>query len=100
MIREFKEMNIDSIIIKLTEEYPTEVEKIREIKILIGEIEEERNIKENVENLQQICNELYNISSSENLIELQVIINEYRNKYDVTDPREVINWDNGKGYVQ
>ena len=100
MITEFKKMNIDSLVIKLAEEYPTETEKVREIKLLIKEIEEEKDVTNNIESLQQICNDLYNISSSENLIELQVIINEYRNKYDVTDPREIINWDNGKGFVQ
>lgn len=97
---EFREMNIDSLIIKLTEEYPTEQDKVRNIKMLIGEIEKENYVQNNIESLQQICNDLYNISSTESLIELQVIINEYRNKYDVTDPREVINWDNGKGFVQ
>lgn len=100
MIMEFREMNIDSLIIKLTEEYPTEQDKVRNIKMLIGEIEKENYVQNNIESLQQICNDLYNISSTESLIELQVIINEYRNKYDVTDPREVINWDNGKGFVQ
>ena len=100
MIMEFKEMNVDSLVIKLTEEYPTEQEKIREIKLLVGEIEKENDLNDNIEALQQVCNDLYNISPSESLIELQVIINEFRNKHDVTDPREVINWDNGRGYVQ
>lgn len=93
-------MSIDSLIINLVEDYPTENEKINEIKVIFGELKEEKNIKENIERLQQICNELYNISSTENLIELQVIINSYRYKYDITDPREILNWDNGKGYVQ
>lgn len=100
MIGEFKDMNIDSLILKLTEDYPTENEKVRMIKLLVDEIEKENDVKNNIETLQQICNDLYNISSSEDLIELQVIINGYRNKFDVTDPREVINWDNGKGFVQ
>lgn len=93
-------MNIESLIIKLCEDYPTEQDKVREIIPIISEIEEEKDIKVNVEKLQEICNHLYNISSTENLIELQVIINEYRYKYDVTDPREVVNIDNGKGFVQ
>lgn len=93
-------MSIDSLIVNLVEDYPTENAKINEIKVIFGELKEEKNIKENIERLQQICNELYNISSTENLIELQVIINSYRYKYDITDPREILNWDNGKGYVQ
>lgn len=97
---EFKDMNIDSLIIKLTEEYPTETEKVRQIKVLLSNIEEEKEIKRNIEELQQICNDLYLISSTEELIELQVIINEYRNKYDVTDPREVVNIDGGTSFVQ
>ena len=93
-------MNINSIIIRLTEEYPTQTESIRQIKIILEEIEKEKNVSENVEKIQEICNTLYNIKNTDELIDLQVIINEYRNKYDITDPREIINTDNGKGFVQ
>lgn len=93
-------MNINSIIIRLTEEYPTQTESIRQIKLILDEIEKEKNVSENVEKIQGICNTLYNIKNTDELIDLQVIINEYRNKYDITDPREIINTDNGKGFVQ
>lgn len=93
-------MSIDSIVIKLTEDYPTEIENIRQIKMLCAEIDSGKDIKNNVERLQQICNDLYLISSTENLIELQVVINKYRYEHDVTDPREVLNIDKGKMFVQ
>lgn len=93
-------MNIESLIIKLCDDYPTQQDLVREIPTIIDDLENEKDVGINVERLQQICNELYISSSTENLIELQVIINEYRNKYDITDPREVINVDNGHGYVQ
>lgn len=93
-------MNIESLIIKLCEDYPTENDKVRNIIPIINNIKDKKDVASNVEMLQQICNDLYNISSTENLIELQVIINEFRYEYDITDPREIINVDNGKGFVQ
>ena len=54
-----------------------------------------------VETLQTICNKLYDeYGIDENILDLQVYINEYRHKYDITDPREIIHVDNGKGFVQ
>lgn len=93
-------MDINSIIINLVEDYPTEEEKIRQIKGIITDIENGLDIITNVEKLQQICNDLYNLNHSDHLIDLQIIINKYRNKFDITDPREIIHIDNGKGYVQ
>lgn len=93
-------MDINALIISLLDEFPTEEEKIRQIKGIKTDIDNGIEIRENVEKLQQICNDLYNIKYSDYLIDLQVIINEYRNKYDITDPREIIHVDNGKGYVQ
>lgn len=93
-------MDINALIISLLEEFPTEEEKIRQIKGIKTDIDNGIEIGLNVEKLQQICNDLYNIKYSDYLIDLQVIINEYRNKYDITDPREIIHVDNGKGYVQ
>lgn len=53
-----------------------------------------------LEDAQQIVNDLYELESNDVLIDVQVIINGYRNEFDITDPREVIHVDNGKGYVQ
>lgn len=53
-----------------------------------------------LENAQQIVNEFYDLEPSDVLIDVQVIINTYRNEFDITDPREIINVDNGKGFVQ
>ena len=93
----------DKLIEDLKETFPDETERIDRAKTLVETLENEneaKNVAENIEELQQICNDLYNIKGSEHLIELQVIINEFRYKYDVTDPREIINIDNGKGFVQ
>lgn len=56
---------------------------------------------EELEQAQQTLNNLYQTHKDDtNLIEAQVHINTLRNKYDITDPREIIHYDNGKGYVQ
>ena len=93
-------MDINALIISLLDEFPTEEEKIRQIKGIKTDIDNGIEIRGNVEKLQQICNDLYNIKYSDYLIDLQIIINEYRNKFDITDPREIIHVDNGKGFVQ
>ena len=97
-------MNSNDIIKQLREAYPQEETRIKRIEELLEKINTETNDKEvltkNIEELQQVNNELFSTYSDENLIELQIIINEYRHKYDITDPREIINWDNGKGFVQ
>ncbi len=93
-------MEINTIITNLSEEYPTEVEKIRQIKPLLEQIETNDDKAKPLEELQEIVNKLYLITYTDTLLELQVIINQFRQKYDITDPREIINWDNGKGFVQ
>ncbi|WP_323736287.1 hypothetical protein PXD04_10450 [Methanosphaera sp. ISO3-F5] len=55
---------------------------------------------EKLEKAQQIVNRLYTQKQDPILIDVQVEINELRYKYDITDPREIINYDNGKGFVQ
>ena len=55
---------------------------------------------ETVEKAQQIVNKLYSIKKADVLIDVQVEINGLRYKYDITDPREIVNYDNGKGFVQ
>ena len=96
----FVEMNIDSLIINLIDEYPTEGENIRLIKQITVDLDDGKNPEDNIQKLQDICDALFKISSKDILIDFQVIINEYRYKYDVTDPKEIINWDNGRGFVQ
>ena len=53
-----------------------------------------------LEQAQEILNKAYQTQPCDELIDLQVNINTYRNKYDITDPREILHWDNGKGFVQ
>lgn len=54
-----------------------------------------------VESLQEICNKLYErYGLDDDILDLQVYINEYRHEYDITDPREIIHVDNGRGFVQ
>lgn len=93
-------MSLDSLIIDLTGEYPTEVDNIRMIKQIAVNLDEGKDVENNIQRLQNICDSLYKVSPNDILIDLQVIINEYRYKYDVTDPKEIINYDNGKGFVQ
>ncbi|MBO7210100.1 MAG: hypothetical protein J6V44_03685 [Methanobrevibacter sp.] len=86
---------------KLLKEYPKE--KIDELFKLFDELEKEKKIKtitEKLEKAQEIVNELYETKYNSDLLEAQIIINGYRNEYDITDPREIINYDNGKGFVQ
>lgn len=54
-----------------------------------------------VESLQEVCNNLYNLYGfDDNILELQVYINTLRHEFDITDPREILHIDNGKGFVQ
>ena len=55
---------------------------------------------EKLEKAQQIVNRLYTQKQDPALIDVQVEINELMYKYDITDPKEIINYDNGKGFVQ
>ena len=85
----------------LLKEFPKD--KVNELFNYLEEIEKEKDkekIAEKLEKAQEIENELYELKNDPNLIEVQVIINGYRYEYDITDPREIINYDNGKGFVQ
>lgn len=92
--------DLNALIVKLTDMYPLQQENIRQIPILISKLEKKEDISETLEELQEINNKLYNEKSTEENIELQVLINNYRYEFDITDPREIIHYDNGKGYVQ
>lgn len=94
-------MSNNSLIISLTNEYPSQYEKIRQAALLISEIENsDDKIAEKIEALQEICNSLYNIKYTDEILELQLLINEYRYKYNITDPREVLFVDGKDKYVQ
>lgn len=56
---------------------------------------------EYIETIQETCNKAYEAYGfDDNILDLQVYINQLRHQYDVTDPREIIHVDNGKGFVQ
>ena len=93
-------MNINYLVINLVCDYPTKENEIRQITGIVDELEKGENVKENVGRLQDICNTLFEITTTEHLIELQVLINEYRYEYDVTDPTEVINQSDDGNFVQ
>ena len=96
-------MNEDELLKRLYDEYKDEEKIVDKIKNLIGQLNglgDPEKIRPILEELQQETNVLSNTQVTSTLIELQVIINSYRYKYDITDPREVINWDNGRGFVQ
>lgn len=68
---------------------------------LIQNIEELFDKKGYIEQLQEVCNTLFNLYGfDDTILELQIYINQLRHKYDITDPREIIHIDNGKGFVQ
>lgn len=95
---------LDKIITKLFKKY--ENEKICYEKLLQSwkKLENEEFIDKisiELEKIQEICNEYYEkYGFNDEILELQVWINQIRNQYDITDPREIIHIDNGKGFVQ
>lgn len=96
-------MKIEEIIVELNKVYPDNFDIVKKIDTLFGELEpltERDKIEPVLEGIQECCNRLYDIKYDDILIDLQVVINEYRHKYDITDPREIIHYDNGKGFVQ
>lgn len=102
MIDEFKDSN-DELIKELLKEYDENSEDIFQIQNLLNQLNncsDKSKITNIIEELQEINNKLYEVKNTEMLIDLQVIINSYRNEFDITDPREIIHVDNGRGYVQ
>lgn len=102
MIDEFKDSN-DELTKELLEEYDGNSEDIFQIQNLLNQLNncsDKSKITNIIEELQEINNKLYEVKNTEMLIDLQVIINSYRNEFDITDPREIIHVDNGRGYVQ
>ena len=102
MIDEFKDNN-DELIKELLDEYKENSADVYQIQNLLNQLNncsDKSKLTQIVEDLQEITNKLYEVKNTEMLIELQVIINRYRNEFDITDPREIIHVDNGRGYVQ
>lgn len=88
------------IVEQLRERYPT-----RDVELLCTYLDTipesgDGSRTETLEAAQEILNEFYELDPSDMLIDVQVIINKYRNEFDITDPREIIHVDNGKGFVQ
>lgn len=90
------------LIDELKKEYPNYIDRIELMIMYLDKIpyDDTNNKAELLEKAQGMLNELYNLKHSDVLIDIQVIINQYRNEYDITDPREVIHYDNGRGFVQ
>lgn len=104
MTNDFKISDVETIIKDLTNDYQDYKNKVLQIREALDELEQnpndEKKIKECVNELQEYINELYTIKCTDNLIELQVIVNEYRHKYNILDESEVINEDEDGKYVQ
>lgn len=59
------------------------------------------DLPEKLERLQELNNKLYEDYPHETaLLDIQLYINMLRYEFDITDPREVIHVDNGRGFVQ
>ena len=84
---------------QLKKEYP---EHQSEVQLLIKYIDKIENgcpnkRAEYMEQAQLHLNTLYTVKPASVLIEVQVILNTYRNEFNITDPREVVN---SEGFVQ
>lgn len=96
--------NLNQIASILFKKYPNE--KICYEKLIQSwkKLENEEFIDQisiELEKIQEICNEYYEkYGFTDEILDLQIWINTVRNKYDLTDPREIIHIDNGKGFVQ
>ena len=53
--------------------------------------EAKKDLKETLDNLQQECNKLYEESGLiEEVMDLQLVINSLRNKFDLVDSQEIV----------
>lgn len=91
----------DKLIQELKEVYNDNISDVELLITYIDDIPDSiENRSEVLERAQSVLNKLYDLNPSDVLIEVQVLINKYRYEFDITDPREVIHIDNGKGFVQ
>lgn len=91
---------INEKLLKILEPH-LDTERIKNIDERIDAINDKTEIVQLVEELQTMNNGLYDLlGMCDETLEFQLFINGLRNKFDVTDPREVVHVDNGKGFVQ
>ena len=87
---------------KLIEELRTEYTGyISDVEVMVTYIDKLENgcpdkRSEYLERVQTILNKLYAIKQAPVLVDVQSIINFYRNEFDITDPTEI----NDEGFVQ
>jgi len=84
---------------ELKKEYP---EHLYEVELLITYTDKLRDgcpdkRKDYLEQAQTKLNTLYAVKPAPVLVDVQAVLNEYRNEFDITDPREVVN---DEGFVQ
>jgi len=84
---------------ELKKEYP---EHLYEVELLITYTDKLRDgcpdkRKDYLEQAQTKLNTLYAVKPAPVLVDVQAVLNEYRNEFNITDPREVIDED---GFVQ
>ncbi len=88
---------------KLITTYPdnkADIELLQQHLLTLEDHITQELMAEKLEKAQQIVNRLYAQKQEDILIDVQCEINILRNKYDITDPREIIHYDNGRGFVQ
>lgn len=79
----------------------TNIKQIKEITEKIEQSTDNKEIAQLIEKLQEINNTIYDKTGFNTVtLDFQVYINQLRQEYDVTDPREIVHVDNGKGFVQ
>ena len=91
---------IDEKLLQTLEPY-IDTKRVQEIVDKIDNTGNVDEISPLVEELQNMNNALYEKQGFSNeTLDFQCYINSIRNQYDITDPREIIHEDNGKGFVQ
>ena len=91
---------IDENLLQTLEPY-IDTERVQAIVDKIDNCKNTKEVEPLIEELQTMNNHLYEKQGLNNeTLDFQVYINGLRNMYDITDPREIIHTDNGKGFVQ
>ena len=96
-------MNVETIINKCDEKYSKEdIETIKRISEKLDKIiEPDDSTKKDLTMLQGINNKWYtNYGLTSVVLDFQVLINEYRYKFDIPDESEVVTVEGGKQFVQ
>lgn len=88
---------IIDILNKIEKDESIDLSKVKEAILTIPE----DKIITLVNYLQDVNDNLYDMyGATDGVLELQVFINERRRDFDITDPKEVINTDDGMNFVQ